>query len=231
MTRSKIYLVETGDGFRGPTFGFLSNFARTPLIHDGLHYPTAEHLFQALKTHNPLERERIAKLPTPGQAKKAGRQLALRSDWPDVYDQVMAEVIELKFPPGTEAARRLVGTDPTRLVEVNWWHDNLWGDCRCARWENCATPGRNLLGRALEARREVLRREMQPRQNGNQGRKVYVPNSNVILVCPKCEAAPVVYNGNYFCDDRDVRCDWGLAHPAVTERDRAVCDILNLDYS
>mgnify|MGYP003560200375 CR=1 FL=1 len=69
--------------FDGP-YAFLSNFYHSPIIYEGLEYPTVEHAFQAAKTLKMSERESIAALPTPGAAKRAGRQVSLRKDWEEV---------------------------------------------------------------------------------------------------------------------------------------------------
>lgn len=59
------------------------------------------------------------------------------------------------------------------------------------------------------------------------------------ILCPKCGLDYVVYNGNYFCDSwvyREGRrltegeCDWALAHPSITKRDRDICDLIGIDY-
>ena len=55
---------------------FLSNFASSSLEFEGAQYPTVEHAFQAAKTRDMEEREVIAKQPTPGKAKRAGRRVA-----------------------------------------------------------------------------------------------------------------------------------------------------------
>lgn len=31
------------------------------------------------------------------------------------------------------------------------------------------------------------------------------------FVCPRCRRAPIVYNGNYFCDNLGNGCDWALS--------------------
>jgi hypothetical protein len=50
--------------------------------------------------------------------------------------------------------------------------------------------------------------------------------------CPKCHTFPVFHNGNYFCGGFDGGdCDWALAHPARSKRDRAICDLIGIDYS
>lgn len=72
---------------------------------------------------------------------------------------------------------------------------------------------------------------------GRQGRLVSPAGRDTGITCPVCGAAPVVYNGNYFCDNWtfphtpvDGECDWALAHPARTKRDREFCDLVGIDY-
>lgn len=72
-------------------------------------------------------------------------------------------------------------------------------------------------------------------QDGRQGRIARTKEDSETIACPKCGNAPVVYNGNYFCDSWAYPagpgdCDWALAHPARTVRDRAICDLIGLDY-
>lgn len=57
----------------------------------------------------------------------------------------------------------------------------------------------------------------------------------VVIACPKCGTFPVVYNGNYFCDNWNFPagpddCDWALGHPAKSRRDRDICDVIGIDY-
>lgn len=76
-------------------------------------------------------------------------------------------------------------------------------------------------------------------RQGNQGRLALVAGRNIGITCPKCKNQPVVYNGNYFCDNYPPldrvstagHCDWALAHPARSKRDRAVCDLIGIDYN
>lgn len=37
--------------------------------------------------------------------------------------------------------------------------------------------------------------------------------------CPSC-GARIIYNGNYFCVDYGIVCDWALPHPARKKADR-----------
>ena len=70
-----------------------------------------------------------------------------------------------------------------------------------------------------------------------QGTLAFARGTLQTITCPQCGKQPVVYNGNYFCDgykpletDAPGTCDWALAHPATTKRDRTVCDLIGIDY-
>lgn len=76
-------------------------------------------------------------------------------------------------------------------------------------------------------------------RSGDQGTLALAQGSLVGIECPVCKSAPVVYNGNYFCDNwvfpgpperSKGECDWALAHPATTRQDRAICDLIGIDY-
>lgn len=127
----------------------LSNFAPTPIAHpDGITYPTAEHAFQAQKTEDMDERRAIAAQPTPGKAKRAGRKVQLRPDWEEIKRTQMAQIIAIKFAPGTEMAAKLEATGDQELIEGNTWNDTYWG-------VNAKTgKGRNELGRILMDQRD-----------------------------------------------------------------------------
>lgn len=136
-------------------YGWLSNFARAEAQYDGRAYPTAEHAFAAAKTVDDADRARIAGLPTPAEAKHAGRAVELRPGWDRrVRFEAMAEILRSKFQtPGMSA--RLAGTGDTLLVEGNEHHDQTWGDCRCPR--HVEEPGENHLGRLLMVLRGEIR--------------------------------------------------------------------------
>ena len=46
-----------------------------------------------MKTLDLAERRRIAAMPTPSEAKKAGRAVALRGDWPKAKFQIMEQCV------------------------------------------------------------------------------------------------------------------------------------------
>ena len=141
---------KTIECFRGD-FSFLSNFAPAPVVMaDGLVYPTAEHAFQAQKTEHLESRKLIRLAPTPGKAKRLGRQLVLRSDWEQVKIAVMKDVIQRKFDWGVnpDLVVKLLQTAGYTLEEGNDWGDRFWG--------KCGGQGLNWLGRILMGRRAEL---------------------------------------------------------------------------
>lgn len=127
-------------------YEFLSNFFPSPVEFEGHVYPTVEHAFQAAKTLDPAERDKIRALPTPGQAKRAGKRVQLRPDWNEARVLVMGELVRRKFE-STELRRLLLATGNAELVEGNTWGDRFWGVCK--------GTGENRLGKILEAVRHV----------------------------------------------------------------------------
>lgn len=142
------------DSFSGK-YEFLSNFYLHPIMWDGLIWPSAEHLYQALKTEVPVQRELIHRASTPGEARSLGQKVSLRKGWNEgLRLRSMRACLELKFQMGTWLDAQLVATGDTYLLEGNWWHDNFFGDCHCSK---CAgITGQNHLGKLLMQVRGVL---------------------------------------------------------------------------
>lgn len=127
---------------------FLSNFHPSPLVYEGIEFPTAEHAFQAAKSLDNADRQRIAGLATPGKAKFAGKRVKLREGWNDIRVRTMTEILLRKFA-NPDLAAALLATGDARLIEGNTWNDTFWGVCR--------GKGQNQLGQILESIRATLR--------------------------------------------------------------------------
>jgi ribA/ribD-fused uncharacterized protein len=136
------------DRFEGE-WACLSNFYMHPLRLDGITWKSLEHAYQAAKTHDPLWQREIREARTPGMAKKLGRSCPIREDWPGIRLQVMADLLAVKFAPGTMLGAALLGTFPAMLIEGNWWGDRFYGVCN--------GEGENWLGALLMRQRDVLR--------------------------------------------------------------------------
>jgi ribA/ribD-fused uncharacterized protein len=127
---------------------FLSNFYESPVVYEGITYPSSEHAYQAAKSLDPVVRQRMANVSTPGKVKKAGRQITLRPDWEQVKLDVMAEIVLLKFMQNDELKQKLLETGNEELVEGNTWGDTYWGVCNGV--------GENHLGKILMRVRQIL---------------------------------------------------------------------------
>ena len=140
---------------------FLSNFF-TPavLVFEGIEYQNSEAAFNAGKTVDPLVRRWVAAATTPAEAKTRGNNrtvVILRPDWDNrVRYEVMNDVLHAKFLTHPVRTQALLSTGNALLVEGNRHHDNVWGDCTCAR-PTCIAPGQNNLGRLLMALRAEVR--------------------------------------------------------------------------
>jgi len=141
-------------GFVGDR-AFLSNFFPVTIFAMGKEWPSSEHLYQAMKTVDPVEREAVRVLPRPATTKKFGKSITLRPDWEQIRIEVMRDVVRAKFQQNPALAMQLVETRDDVLVEHNWWHDNFWGVCNCQSCQD-APKARNELGKILMAVRAEL---------------------------------------------------------------------------
>jgi ribA/ribD-fused uncharacterized protein len=131
-------------------FRFLSNFYPSRIDMGVLVYPTVEHAFQAAKCRSVRDRQRIAEAPTPGIAKRLGRQVRLRPDWEQTKFKAMAWCLHQKFTRYNDLRERLLSTGDRDLVEGNTWGDRCWGQCPVG-------VGENMLGKLLMKLRSDLR--------------------------------------------------------------------------
>jgi len=134
-------------------FDFLSNFYPHDMVIDGVTYPTVEHAFQALKTDDEGERNRVRESKSPYLAKRAGRQITMRDSWNDERFDVMERILRVKFA-APELAAKLRATGDRPLIEGNTWRDTTWG---CVKDKDGDWRGQNRLGTALMEIREWLK--------------------------------------------------------------------------
>jgi ribA/ribD-fused uncharacterized protein len=129
---------------------FLSNFFIVPVIYDGDEYPSSENAYQAAKTDQSSRHFFKYDSVTPAMAKRYGRKLKLRSDWNQVKDGIMLEIVRSKFT-NLELQVLLTQTGILSLEEGNSWHDTYWGICdgHC-RFQHELPMGENKLGKILE---------------------------------------------------------------------------------
>lgn len=136
--------------FRGE-YRWLSNFHEIDIEYQGHVYPSTEHAYQAAKTVNLEEREKVRIAKTPGKARRLGQKVTMMSAWGLVRrTQTMRSLIRKKFQDlGLRA--KLLATERQHLVEGNTWGDKFWGVCE--------GEGLNHLGRILMDIREEVRED------------------------------------------------------------------------
>jgi ribA/ribD-fused uncharacterized protein len=111
-------------------------------------YGSVEHAYVASKTLDPAARAWIRHEPNPYKVKRMGRQVTLRTDWPDIELHVMETLVREKFARHPLLAEQLLATGDVDLVERNHWNDTFWGVCN--------GEGENHLGRILMLVRSEL---------------------------------------------------------------------------
>ena len=141
----KIYTI---DRFRGKYF-FLSNFAPSPITYQGITYFNAEAAFQAQKCLEEEEKLAFTNL-SADEAKKLGKKIPLRSDWTEVREMLMEEIVREKFLQNPSYAEALKETGTLDLKEGNTWNDTFWGI------ESHSGEGENRLGKILMKIRKEL---------------------------------------------------------------------------
>ena len=128
------------DSFFGE-FRFLSNFYPVVVLLDDVEYASVEHAYQAAKTFDHKERDRIRCASSPSRAKHLSYSLLnKRLDWHEVNVDVMRGLLEQKFSV-PELHDALIATKGLELIEGNSWGDEYWGICN--------GKGANMLGKLL----------------------------------------------------------------------------------
>ena len=137
------------NSFRGE-YWWLSNFWPCQVYLDGDSYNSVEAAYVAAKTVIPELRQQIQRIKRPGDVKRFGRTLPLRSDWEQVKVPIMLYLLQQKFVKGSELGDKLIATKPHEIVEGNTWGDTFWGVSR--------GQGLNTLGKLLMQVRDEISR-------------------------------------------------------------------------
>lgn len=139
--------------------GFLSNFWPAKVHFGTWEYPTVEHAYQAAKTMDLDDRKRIQEARSPGEAKRMGRAVHLRSGWEFMKVRMMYDLVREKFEPA-DLRKLLEDTDDQMLIEGNDWNDTFWGKIKVYGTEGeTGYRGENYLGRILMNVRKVRRND------------------------------------------------------------------------
>lgn len=147
---------------RTQPYFWLSNSSDHPVYLDGVRYPTAEHLFQALKflPHKPEIANKIRKSNNPSDATLEARKQSqyVQRGWISQGENLIAmrTVLLLKFSQNTSLTKQLLRTGDAELIEDSPT-DAFWGIA--AGGGRQVGAGRNELGKALMRTRESIRNQ------------------------------------------------------------------------
>lgn len=169
----KAKIVRQNDGlYFQSEHAFLSNFHKSSIVIDGIHYPTAEHCYQASKCRQAGDHARLSrvmKAGTPLEAKKIADQMSESDEWKNNKHEVMTKVIQAKFEQNPSLATKLLDTGNDRLYEAT--KNSFFGigaSLHSKELRDLAYKGQNKLGQALEALRQSIRNQAQTNQTANQ---------------------------------------------------------------
>lgn len=129
---------------------YLSNFYLASFTWNRTTWGHSEGAYQASKATT-LEDYNLFLDLSPGQAKRLGRKIKIRSDWEEVKRSLMYEIVLAKFSQNPDLAKKLIATGTARLEEGNLWGDKIWGICPPG-----SGLGQNLLGKLLMLIRSEL---------------------------------------------------------------------------
>ena len=104
--------------------------------------------YQAAKTEDSAQRRRIRESQKPGDAKRSGQKVKMRTDWEQIKFGVMEDLVRQKFTKHKELREKLLATGDVYLEEGNSWGDIFWGTCK--------GKGLNHLGKILMKVREEI---------------------------------------------------------------------------
>lgn len=95
-------------------------------------YPTLEHAFLACKTLNEAERRKIALIKDPTTVRAIytdPKNLTTREDWEEIKEEVMLEILRIKFTSDNRYGRLLLATYPATLFAGSCWKEIDWQVC------------------------------------------------------------------------------------------------------
>jgi predicted NAD-dependent protein-ADP-ribosyltransferase YbiA (DUF1768 family) len=128
--------------------GYLSNDVPTPVVVDGVEYPSVTHAYWSLSTDDPTAAEAIRLAPRASDAYELGIEARRTAGWSDVRLAVMTNLVRAKFEQHPDLAERLMATGDARISGAFSISGRYWQG---------GAHGRNWLGRILELVRSELR--------------------------------------------------------------------------
>ena len=155
------YPAEQTVGFTSTTaeWGIFSNFAKTPMVVNGIEFACAEQLFHYIRLNNEAERAGYLKLtPNMGlkmNAKAFAKRGVERSDWKKIAVDVMRFCLNHKYA-NSEAFRKALADSGDRFIVEDESNRRKNPDSWGAVLDTATNEyyGKNIMGRLLMELRE-----------------------------------------------------------------------------
>ena len=156
------YPAEQTIGFTSTAaeWGILSNFAKTPMVVNGVEFACVEQMFHYIRLNNEMERAEYLKLtPNMGlkmKAKAFKKRGVERSDWREIAVDVMRFSLNHKYQASAEFRKALADSGDRFIVEDESnrkKRPDSWGAVLDSTTNEYY--GKNIMGRLLMELREV----------------------------------------------------------------------------
>ena len=139
-------------GFRDD-YACLDNSYYAMIVYKDIKYLSAEAAFQASKSDDLAERRKLAQM-NPEKAKQRGNQLTPKPGWEAMKDEIMTDILLLKFRQNPDLRERLMATGGRCLINGGKGRKDLYWGVNTITWQ-----GYNRLGELLMKVRDELYRE------------------------------------------------------------------------
>ncbi len=148
MGKERDYIIHDENNIKGffGEYRWLSNFHETPVIFEGVIYPSTENAYQAAKCLDLIQKEQFVTC-APSEAKKLSKSITIRENWDFFKYDIMSFVVFDKFYRDYELRLKLLETDNKYIEETNHWNDTYWGFCN--------GRGQNKLGKIIMGIRTI----------------------------------------------------------------------------
>lgn len=134
------------NSFRG-NYSFLSNFSAYGFNYKNIYFKNSEQAYQWEKAELQSDKDLILNANSAGETKKIGHRIKVDiKKWDENKVNIMKNILTAKFNV-EHLKQRLLNTGDIELVEGNYWHDQIWGNCMCPKCKN--KEGENNLGKIL----------------------------------------------------------------------------------
>ena len=131
-------------------YRWLSNFWPVDIFYRGRNFKSVEHAYQAQKNVSEAWQSFCEKEIDPKRVKEKSGEISLRSDWYNINEKIMEELLYLKF--SKEPFKSQLLHTQGEIQEGNKWGDIFWGvDLESGE-------GKNRLGKMIMKIREEIQK-------------------------------------------------------------------------